>query len=128
MKRALLLAALVGATLVPTPASAQRNACGFGLGLAALRAADKALKQGVAASSLSAGRGHAATAGARLAEAAQRLGGCGCALAAAALQDAGQVTEQAQAEAMLATLQRRLDRAGLSLDQAQARLDRQGCS
>jgi len=113
--------------LLATPALAQRPQCGFGLGLQALREADRALRAGAAAAELMPGRAAADTAAASLAEATDRLAGCGCPQAADLARDAAGLAEQARSEATAERIRRTLDRARFSLGQAQEKLGRRGC-
>ena len=114
--------------LVAMPAQAQRSGCGMGLGLEALRVAERPLRDGLAAGSLSAGRMLGGAAADRLAEAAAQLEGCGCRQVAAHLRDAAGLAEEVRAEASLERLRRVLDRAAFSAGLARERLDRHGCS
>jgi hypothetical protein len=120
----LLLALLFAAS----PAAAQRPACGFGLGLAGLRATESGLRQAGAAPDLAAARDRSQAAEQKLIEATTRLAGCGCPLTVDILQDARRLVEEARLVETLAALRQRLDRAGFALELARARLDRQGCS
>ena len=83
------------ALLLAAPAAAQAPRCGFGLGLEALRGADRQLQAGVAAADLLAGRDAAEAAAAALAEAAGRFEGCGCRQAAELVREAAGLAEQA---------------------------------
>ena len=114
--------------LLAGPAAAQRGGCGMGLGLDALRGAERSLRAGATAGSLSAGREAGAAAADRLAEAAGLLGGCGCLQVTGHLRDAAGLAEESRAEASLDRLRRTLDRSLFSARLARDRLDRQGCS
>lgn len=119
---------LIVLLLLASPVAAQRSGCGMGMGLDALRTAERALRDGAGAGSLSAGREAGGSAADRLTEAAATLGGCGCRQVAGHLQEAAGIAEEVRAEASLERLRRLLDRAGFSLRLAQQRLGRQGCS
>ncbi|WP_135468814.1 hypothetical protein [Crenalkalicoccus roseus] len=114
--------------LLAWPAAAQRGGCGFGEGLAALAAAERALRGAPELPSLSAGRALAAEAGERLRAGAGILAGCGCARAAEEAAEAALLAEQAGSEVELARLRATLDRARFSLSLARQRLDRTGCA
>ena len=115
------------ALLLAAPASAQVPRCGFGLGLEALRGADRQLQAGLATEDLLPGRAAAEAAAASLAEAAGRFAGCGCPRAAELAHEAAGLAEQARSEASPDRLRRALDRARFSLGLARDRLDRRGC-
>lgn len=110
------------------PVQAQRSGCGMGAGLEALRAAERPLREGMGAGSLSAGRDLGGVAADRLTEAAVRLEGCGCRQVAEHLREAAGLAEEVRAEASLERLRRVLDRAAFSAGLARERLDRRGCS
>ena len=115
------------ALLLAVPAAAQTPRCGFGLGLEALRGADRQLQAGIAAADLLPGREAAEAAAATLAEAAGRFEGCGCRGAAELVREAAGLAEQARSEAGTDRLSRTLARARFSLGLARDRLDRRGC-
>ena len=114
--------------LMAAPAQAQFSGCGMGLGLEALRAAERPLREGMTADSLSAGRRLGGAAADRLTEAATQLEGCGCRQAAGHLRDAAGLAEEVRAGSSLERLRRVLDRAAFSAGLARERLDRRGCS
>jgi hypothetical protein len=114
--------------LLAGPAQAQLPRCGFGLGLEALRGADRQLQAGVAAAELLPGRDAAEAAAAALAEAARRFEGCGCGQATELTREAAGLAEQARSAASAERLRRTLDRARFSLGMALDRLDRRGCA
>ena len=122
MIRGLLLAVLLAGT-----AAAQAPRCGFGLGLEALREADRRIAEGLAAEEMLAGREAAADAATALAEATGRLDGCGCPQAAARAREAASLAEQARSEASRQRIRIVLDRARFSLRQTQDSLGRLGC-
>jgi hypothetical protein len=115
------------ALLLTSTAWAQTPRCGFGLGLEALRGADRQLRAGIAAEELLAGRDAAEAAAAALAGATGRLAGCGCPQAAELAREAGGLAEQARSEASPDRIRRALDRARFSLGLAREWLDRRGC-
>jgi hypothetical protein len=115
------------ALLLAAPAAAQAPRCGFGLGLEALRGADRQLQAGVAAADLLPGRDAAEAAAAALAEAAGRFEGCGCRQAAELVREAAGLAEEARSEASPDRLGRALARARFSLGLARDQLDRRGC-
>ncbi|MDO9709161.1 hypothetical protein [Paracraurococcus lichenis] len=123
-----MIPALLAALLLALPAAAQAPRCGFGLGLEALRGAERQVQAGLAAGDLPAGRAAAEAAAASLEEAATRLGGCGCAQAAGFAREAQGLAEQARSEAVPERIARALDRARFSLGLARERLERRGCS
>lgn len=123
---AAVLAALALILAVP-PASAQRSRCGFGQGLEALRAAERALQGAGQLPSLAAGRDLAAEAAGHLHRAAEVLAGCLCRRAAPEAWEAARIAEQAISEASAARLAATLERARFSLRLVQERLDRAGC-
>lgn len=123
-----MIPALLLFLLMAMPAQAQRSGCGMGLGLEALRAAERPLREGMSAGSISAGRTLGGTAADRLADAAAQLEGCGCRQVAGHLRDAAGLAEEVRAEASLDRLRRVLDRADFSAGLARERLDRRGCS
>jgi len=120
--RALLLLVVLAA-----PAAAQRPQCGFGLGLQALREADRALRAGSVAPDLPAGRAAAEAAVAALKVSLGQFHGCGCAQVIQPVQDAAGLVEQASIETTTDRIRRVLERARFSLDLARQRLDREGC-
>jgi hypothetical protein len=113
--------------LLAVPAAAQAPRCGFGLGLEALRSADRHLQAGIAAEGLLPGREAAEAAASGLAEATARLADCGCPQAAGHAREAAGLAEQARFESSPDRLRRALDRARFSVGQARERLDRRGC-
>lgn len=115
------------ALLLTLPAAAQAPRCGFGLGLEALRSADRAIQDGIAAATLLPGRRAAEAAATALADATGRLEGCGCRLAGELTREATGLAELARSEVSPDRLRRALDRARFSLTLARDRLDRQGC-
>jgi hypothetical protein len=115
------------ALLLAAPAAAQAPRCGFGLGLEALRGADRQLQAGVAAADLLPGRDAAEAAASALAEAAGRFEGCGCRQAAELVREAAGLAEEARSEASPDRLGRALARARFSLGLARDQLDRRGC-
>lgn len=114
--------------LLASPVAAQRGGCGMGLGLDALRAADRSLRDGAAVGSLSAGRDAGAAAADQLAAASEQLAACGCQQVAGHLRDAAGGAESARAGASAEQIRRILDRALFSTRLARERLDRHGCS
>ncbi len=129
-RRTAAAALLLGAAAAADAARAQRAGCGLGLGLEAMRAADRTLAQAPRIPSLAAGRATAAAAADRLHGAAAALSscGCGCARAAADAEEAAALADAAGSEASVARVAAALDRARFSLRLARERLDRDGCS
>lgn len=127
VRLALLLLVPLAAPPLAGPALAQAPRCGFGLGLEALRGADRELSAGIAAGDLLPGRDAAEAAAAALTEATARLAGCGCAQAAELARDAAGLAEQARSEASTDRIRTTLARARFSLGRARDRLDRRGC-
>ncbi|MFC7473046.1 hypothetical protein ACFQS7_01680 [Dankookia sp. GCM10030260] len=115
------------ALLLAAPALAQSPRCGFGLGLEALRGAERPLQAGIAAADLLPGRDAAEAAAAALAEAAGRFEGCGCRQAAELVREATGLAEQARSETGLDRLRRVLERARFSAGRARDGLGRRGC-
>jgi hypothetical protein len=127
MTRFALLAAALALICLTSPAMAQRAACGFGLGLDALRTAARGLAAGARASSLSEGRLAAGVAAHALDSIGTRFADCGCPDLAEAAGEAAAAAQMAALASDFPMLTARLAAAETRLALAREALSRQGC-